>query len=245
MALVFLAATCALLVADLKRPDRFLYILLRPNWSSWLARGTYAIAVYSLMLVSWLFRAVSEETAASVEGDAYFWLTTAAGALTACYTGWLFAQARGRVPFGCVAAAGAHLLVHAALAGAAAVAPFVVGSAGAAWVTDLFLVALVAQGAFLLAEHWLAPAGPERAAERPPGERTSSSAARSRAVTGGSASSSASWCRSRASSRPPSWGLRDSRRRLPRRPPSAPSSVSTSKSAPGCAPDRRFRSHEL
>ena len=33
--------TAVLLVADLKRPERFLYILLRPNWRSWLVRGTY------------------------------------------------------------------------------------------------------------------------------------------------------------------------------------------------------------
>src|SRR5262249_43404513 len=38
MALLFLIATAGLLVADLKRPDRFLYVLLRPQWRSWLVR---------------------------------------------------------------------------------------------------------------------------------------------------------------------------------------------------------------
>lgn len=156
-ALAFLGLTCILLVADLKRPDRFLYILLRPNWSSWLARGTYAIAIYSLMLVSWIFIAISAppDSQGSPLSDAYFWLTTAAAALTASYTGWLFAQARGRVLW-MRRGSWLHLLIHAVLAGAAAVAPWAgVGP----WVADLFIGSLVLQGAFLLVEHLLAPAG--------------------------------------------------------------------------------------
>ena len=38
VALAFNAATLALLVADLKRPGRFYYILTRGNWDSWLVR---------------------------------------------------------------------------------------------------------------------------------------------------------------------------------------------------------------
>ena len=47
LALVFLSVTGGLLVADLKRPERFYTILLRPNWNSWLARGTFLIVGYS------------------------------------------------------------------------------------------------------------------------------------------------------------------------------------------------------
>src|SRR5262249_14282551 len=43
LSLVFLVATAALLVGDLKRPDRFLYVLLRPQWRSWLVRGAYIL----------------------------------------------------------------------------------------------------------------------------------------------------------------------------------------------------------
>ncbi len=37
--LLFLALTMALLVLDLKRPDRFHYVLLKGNPRSWLVRG--------------------------------------------------------------------------------------------------------------------------------------------------------------------------------------------------------------
>ncbi|HPQ22505.1 MAG TPA: polysulfide reductase NrfD, partial [Saprospiraceae bacterium] len=33
--LIFLMLTGLLLVKDLDRPDRFLYVLLRPHWGSW------------------------------------------------------------------------------------------------------------------------------------------------------------------------------------------------------------------
>jgi hypothetical protein len=54
LALAFLALTSWLLVTDLKRPERFLYILLRPNWSSWLVRGTWALMAYGGLLSLWL-----------------------------------------------------------------------------------------------------------------------------------------------------------------------------------------------
>ena len=54
LGLLFLAATSLLLVLDLKRPERFHYILLRPNWSSWLVKGTYALMAYGALLSVWL-----------------------------------------------------------------------------------------------------------------------------------------------------------------------------------------------
>ena len=36
-------ATGVLLVTDLKRPERFLYILLKSNFKSWLVLGSYAL----------------------------------------------------------------------------------------------------------------------------------------------------------------------------------------------------------
>jgi formate-dependent nitrite reductase membrane component NrfD len=30
------------LVKDLERPERFLYILMRPNWTSWMSRGAFS-----------------------------------------------------------------------------------------------------------------------------------------------------------------------------------------------------------
>ena len=50
MALLALATTGALLVADLRQPARFLWTLTRPQWRSWLTRGSYVIAAYGLAL---------------------------------------------------------------------------------------------------------------------------------------------------------------------------------------------------
>jgi Fe-S-cluster-containing dehydrogenase component/predicted membrane protein len=96
LALSFLAVTSVLLVADLKRPERFFYILTRPNTRSWLVRGTYALMAYGALLsfaAGWLYLGVEPITLGMV-----FSLPTAfAAAIAAAYTGWLFGQARGRV----------------------------------------------------------------------------------------------------------------------------------------------------
>jgi len=107
VALVFLGLTGLLLVADLKRPERFLYIFLRPNWDSWLVRGSFIILGYSAVLVACLF-----------SGS---WLL-AFGALvlggwTAAYTAYLFGQAKGRVLWMRRGLA-VHLVIQAGLAGA-------------------------------------------------------------------------------------------------------------------------------
>src|SRR5262249_43833565 len=39
----FLAVTTVLLVADLKQPKRFHYIVFRPQWRSWLTRGAFIL----------------------------------------------------------------------------------------------------------------------------------------------------------------------------------------------------------
>ena len=93
-AILFLAVTGVLLVADLKQPWRFHYIMLRPQWRSWLVRGAYAILAYSIMLpASWIVSALDASTAVQqVIGG----ITAALAALVAAYTAFLFAQARGR-----------------------------------------------------------------------------------------------------------------------------------------------------
>jgi formate-dependent nitrite reductase membrane component NrfD len=96
LGLAFLALTGALLVADLKRPERFLYILLRPNTRSWLVRGTYVLMAYGALLsfaLVWGWLEVEPITL----GLAFSLPTLAAAALSAAYTGWLFGQAKGRV----------------------------------------------------------------------------------------------------------------------------------------------------
>jgi Fe-S-cluster-containing dehydrogenase component/formate-dependent nitrite reductase membrane component NrfD len=121
----FMAVTTALLVYDLEKPMRFFYILLRPQWRSWLARGSIFLIGFST--IAGAFTVVELLDAMRVIGFAAivrpFFLV--AGSLlaigTAIYTAFLFGQAEGRdlwqsplLPI--------HLLVQAAAMGAAALA---------------------------------------------------------------------------------------------------------------------------
>jgi formate-dependent nitrite reductase membrane component NrfD len=54
VSLLFLAATMLLLVLDLKKPGRFLYILTKPNLNSWLVLGGYVLTVFGILLAVWL-----------------------------------------------------------------------------------------------------------------------------------------------------------------------------------------------
>ncbi len=53
LALLFIGLTTLLLVYDLERPARFLYILMRPQWKSWLARGAVLLIGFSIILTFW------------------------------------------------------------------------------------------------------------------------------------------------------------------------------------------------
>lgn len=96
LALFFLALTSVLLVADLKRPERFYLILTRPNSKSWLVRGTYALMAYGALL-SFAFVWNWFEVEPITLGLTFTLPTLLAAALSAAYTGWLFGQAKGRV----------------------------------------------------------------------------------------------------------------------------------------------------
>ena len=92
--LFFLAVTGALLVKDLDRPERFLYVMLRPNWNSWLVKGAYILSAYGGIL---FVTAVALFIGLS---DTYLRLLAYAGiplaALTGVYTAWLLQQAKAR-----------------------------------------------------------------------------------------------------------------------------------------------------
>lgn len=126
-ALVFLAATGALLVGDLDRPDRFLYVLLRPNWSSWLVKGAYIITGFGLLGTIMLGLSF-------LQIEAPKWLMIGGiilAAATAIYTAFLLAQAKARDLWSS-ALSPLHMLVHAIVAGSAALY-FLVPSAHASW----------------------------------------------------------------------------------------------------------------
>jgi len=115
VSLLFLLITTVLLVVDLKQPTRFLYVLLRPQWKSWLVRGAYFLVAYSILVTIWLGLLLIGATSIA---NVLVWPAAALAIPTAVYTAFLFAQAKGRdlwqSPLLSV-----HLLVHALLAGGA------------------------------------------------------------------------------------------------------------------------------
>ncbi len=116
ISLVFLILTTALLVKDLDQPKRFLYVLLRPQWRSWLVRGGYALAFFGGLLSLQLVAAWFEWE------DTAVWLVlpgVALAVVVAVYTAYLFAQARGR-DFWQSPILPLHMIVHSVMAGGAA-----------------------------------------------------------------------------------------------------------------------------
>ena len=89
----FLALTGLILILDLEHPTRFVLIFMRPNWRSWLVRGAVFITLYALVLAAHFVLGVFGQVQATR-------LLIFAGAplaiLTAVYTAYLFAQAKGR-----------------------------------------------------------------------------------------------------------------------------------------------------
>ncbi len=114
----FLTLTGALLVKDLDQPTRFLYVILRPQWKSWLVRGGYAITLFGGSVTLW---AAGKYFGLPVLEQAGFWASALIGIVVAIYTAFLFAQAKGRdfwqspsLPF--------HMLAHSFMAGAGSLA---------------------------------------------------------------------------------------------------------------------------
>ncbi|MFQ5707738.1 MAG: 4Fe-4S dicluster domain-containing protein [bacterium] len=160
--LVFLILTSVLLVKDLDKPARFVYVLLRPQWRSWLVRGGYALFIYGGLLTLWgaaRFFGWGTIDPAALWGSAVF------AVITAVYTAFLFAQAKGR-DFWQSPALVLHMLVHAVMAGAALFGLLsLVVKTGAAWngylrtvLTSAIAFNLVIVAAELLTPHATADA---------------------------------------------------------------------------------------
>jgi Fe-S-cluster-containing dehydrogenase component/formate-dependent nitrite reductase membrane component NrfD len=114
LAVVFLGATSLLLVIDLKRPERFYYLLTKPNLKSWLVLGGYILIVYGAVAFVWL----SIGLAGSAPPKSLVLLAVALAAGAAGYSAFLFAQAKGRDLWQSPLFLW-HLLVQAVVAGAA------------------------------------------------------------------------------------------------------------------------------
>ena len=127
LSLVFTGITTILLVADLERPERFLKILTRPQWKSWLTRGAFILLGFSVLSGLWWlgelgasFGLIPQDAVAMIRVPVLL-IGAPLAAAAAMYTAWLFGQAEGRdlwqsptLPI--------HLLVQAFAAGAAGLA---------------------------------------------------------------------------------------------------------------------------
>jgi len=92
-ALAFIAATSLLLIFDLKRPERFWYMLTRPNFRSWLVWGSVALAAFGGLAAAWLATGVAD---AADFRQILLWPALPIALFAAGYTAFLFRQAKGR-----------------------------------------------------------------------------------------------------------------------------------------------------
>ncbi len=122
LSLVFLGITTFLLVWDLKRPERFLKIVLQPQKRSWLALGAFVLMGFTALGGLWFLASAGQMFGRQD------WLTAAQALLdfpvallailSAIYSAFLFSQAEGRdlwqsplLPL--------NLFLHATIAGTA------------------------------------------------------------------------------------------------------------------------------
>jgi len=86
--LAALGATLVLLVADLHKPSRFLFLFTKGNPRSWLVRGAYVLVAHGALSLPYLLLAAPPPPLPP--------LAAIVAILTAVYTAFLFRQARGR-----------------------------------------------------------------------------------------------------------------------------------------------------
>jgi Fe-S-cluster-containing dehydrogenase component/formate-dependent nitrite reductase membrane component NrfD len=113
--LAFLLLTSLLLVWDLKRPERFLYLLFKPNPRSWLVLGGFIRFAAGFLGLLWLLAGL---VSSLVVLQLLAWPMAAVAAATAGYSAFLFGQAEGR-DFWQSPLLLPHLLVAAVVAGSA------------------------------------------------------------------------------------------------------------------------------
>jgi Fe-S-cluster-containing dehydrogenase component/formate-dependent nitrite reductase membrane component NrfD len=101
-ALVFMLITTILLIKDLSQPKRFLNILLRPQWKSWVARGAFILVGFTAVAgLWWLIEGAAymgwlpNDIASSIRPIAA-WITLPLALFAVIYTAFLLGQAEGR-----------------------------------------------------------------------------------------------------------------------------------------------------
>jgi Fe-S-cluster-containing dehydrogenase component/formate-dependent nitrite reductase membrane component NrfD len=148
VALLFLALTMGLLVLDLKRPDRFHYVLIKGHWASWLVRGAWILMAYGVVAALWLVTSPAQHRLLVL--PALVLALAAAG-----YSAFLFGQAEGR-DFWQSPLLLPHLVVAAMLAGAASLVLVgtLIGASDTAVLSmaGLLAIALLLHGGLMFAE---------------------------------------------------------------------------------------------
>ena len=89
----FLALTGVLLIADLKQPGRFYYLITRGSWESWLVKGAYVLAAFAVVTALWWLAGITATPAAL---NVLLVPVVLCAAATAGYTAFLFGQCEGR-----------------------------------------------------------------------------------------------------------------------------------------------------
>jgi Fe-S-cluster-containing dehydrogenase component/formate-dependent nitrite reductase membrane component NrfD len=118
LGVVMTLLTTFLLIGDLDRPERFAFILLRPQWRSWLTRGAFLLIAFATASGGW-WLAEQLIDLPELGRTVLAWITVPLAVGAAVYTAFLFGQAEGRdlwqsplLPI--------HLLIQAAMMGSGA-----------------------------------------------------------------------------------------------------------------------------
>jgi len=98
-AMVFMLITVILLIKDLSQPKRFLNILLRPQWKSWVARGAFILIGFTAVAgLWWLIEGAAQlnwlsSNFASSLRPVFAWATLPLALFSVIYTAFLLGQA--------------------------------------------------------------------------------------------------------------------------------------------------------
>jgi formate-dependent nitrite reductase membrane component NrfD/ferredoxin len=155
ISLAFIVGTAVLLIVDLERPERFYYILVRPNWRSWMVWGAYFLTAHGAIATLWLAAGWFGFTSVLT---ALVWPAIVVSILATCYTGFLFAQGLARDLW-----QGPHatfdLLAQAVAEGAALLilASLFAGGPSTRLLTFTLLGAMVVHLGFIAVENLLTP----------------------------------------------------------------------------------------
>jgi len=100
--MLFTLITVILLIKDLSQPKRFLNILLRPQWKSWVTRGAFILVSFTAVAGLWwliegatMLGWLSDSVAAGIRPLAA-WITLPLALFAVIYSAFLLGQAEGR-----------------------------------------------------------------------------------------------------------------------------------------------------